>query len=84
MGSHGPPTPRRRIADENFCGECIDLARAVGSATGHQYPAGVQGLPLLQGWIAKAPTCGSRRQIVFLNIARGGAGIADRGICISR
>ena len=38
-----------------------------GSARGHQYPAaGAQGLPLLQGWVAKAPTRGSRWQISFL------------------
>src|SRR6266403_1054645 len=60
--------PRQDVAmlTENFCDERIDLARAVGSARGHQYPAaGAQGLPLLQGWVAKAPTRGSRWQILF-------------------
>jgi hypothetical protein len=50
----------------SLCNERIDLARAVGSARRRQYPAaGAQGLPLLQGWVAKAPTRGSRRQILF-------------------
>ena len=51
----------------NFCDERIDLAGAVASARRRQYPAaGAQGLSLLQGWVAKAPTLGSLWQILFL------------------
>jgi hypothetical protein len=60
--------PRQDIAmlTENFWEDSIDLARAIRSARGHQYPAvGAQGLPLLQGWVAKAPTRGSRWQVGF-------------------
>jgi hypothetical protein len=38
VGSHGPPAPKKMLT-ENFYDEGIDLARAVGSARGHQYPA---------------------------------------------
>src|ERR1700730_13929719 len=45
------------------------LVSCLSGAGGHQSPAaGVQGLPLLQGWVAKAPTRGSRRQISFLTV----------------
>jgi hypothetical protein len=45
------------------------LASCLSGAGGHQYPAaGAQGLPLLQGWVAKAPTRGSRWQIPFLTV----------------
>jgi hypothetical protein len=50
----------------------------------HQYPAaGSQGLPLLQGWLAKAPTRGSRLQIPFptLRVAMLASPIAAYAPC---
>lgn len=50
----------------------------------HQYPAaGSQGRPLLQGWLAKAPTRGSRSQIPFptLRAARLASPIAACAPC---
>jgi hypothetical protein len=45
----------------------FNLVSCLSAAGGHQYPAaGAQGLPLLHGWVAKAPTRSSRRQISFL------------------
>src|SRR5882757_11545451 len=55
-----------------------------GSARGHQYPAaGAQGLPLLQGWVAKAPTRGSRWQIPFptVRMAMLASSIAAYAFC---
>ena len=78
--------PRHDVAMliENFYDERIDLARAVGSARGHQYPAeGAQGLPLLQGWVANAPTRGSRSQNPFptLRAAMLASSIAAYAFC---
>jgi hypothetical protein len=43
------------------------LVSCLSGAGGRQYPAGgAQALPLPQGWVAKAPTRGSRKQISFL------------------
>jgi hypothetical protein len=53
-------------------------------STGHQYPAaGAQGLPLLQGWVAKAPTRGSRWQILVptLRVAMLASSIAAYASC---
>jgi hypothetical protein len=72
------------IITENSSDERIDLARAVGSASGHQYPAeGAQGLPLVHGWVAKAPTRGSRWQIPFptLRVAMLASSIAAYAFC---
>jgi hypothetical protein len=45
------------------------LISCLSGTGGHQDPAaGAQGLPLLQCWVAKAPTRGSRWQIPFLTV----------------
>jgi hypothetical protein len=55
-----------RLSNSNVTGTFVSCLSGAG---GRQYPAaGAQGLPLFHGWVAKAPTRGSRRQISFLTV----------------